>query len=109
MSAEVERLHEGDKVWFFGEKQGYTVQAASDNGRYAVCTKPFNARKTVLYCVVDFTEKVRGVDNTIGNSYGYTTKTACKVACRLFTFGYLEFSHRRRPIPLHIERVRSAS
>lgn len=109
MSVDVDRLYEGDKVWFLGERQGYTVQAASDNGRYAVCTKPFNARKTVLYCVVDFVDQVRGVDNTIGNSYGYTTKTDCKVACRLFTFGWLEFSHRRRPISLGIVRVERAS
>lgn len=101
----IERLHEGDRVWFVGQRMGYTVQAVSDNGRYAVCTKPFNARHTVLYCVVDFKERVRGVDNTIGNAYGYETKTQCKVACRLFTFGILKFSHRRQPIPLWIKRV----
>lgn len=45
------------KIKFKGEKQRYTVQAAGK--RYLVCTKPFNARKTVLYTIIDLKEEVR--------------------------------------------------
>lgn len=96
-------LHENDKVYFHGEKLPYTVQAVSTSGRWAVCTKPFAARRTVIYSVVDLERKLRGIDNHFG--YGYETKRQCKVACRLFTFGWLEYSGRRRPIPLLIERI----
>lgn len=105
---DVDRLKEGDKVWFLGEKQGYTVQAASDNGEWAVCTKPFNLKHTVLYSIVNLKLGLRGIDNHFGYM-GYETKRKCKVACRLFYYGYLEFSGRNRPIPLHIERIDRAA
>jgi len=56
-------LKVGSKVKFMSEKQRYTVQA-SDH-RFAVCTKPMNALKTVLYTIIDFQEDVRGPENLI--------------------------------------------
>ena len=38
---------QGQKVWFPGEKRPYTIRACDD--RFAICTKPFNIKKTVLY------------------------------------------------------------
>ncbi len=43
------------------EKQRYTVQAA--DGRFVICTKPFNARKTYLYFVADLKTGLRGPVN----------------------------------------------
>ena len=48
----------GDKIKFDGERQRYTVQAATD--QFIIATKPFNARSTYLYTVVDRQRKVRG-------------------------------------------------
>lgn len=48
----------GDKLKFDGERQRYTVQAFND--RFIIATKPFNARKTYLYTIVDRQEKRRG-------------------------------------------------
>ena len=51
----------GDKVWFAEEKRPYRIRAMGE--RYAVCTKPFNPRHTVLYTVIDIVEQVRGTEN----------------------------------------------
>jgi hypothetical protein len=58
----------GDKIKFKREKQRYTIQAT--DGRYLICTKPFNAKKTVIYTIVDLKEKIRGTDNLVfGHGY----------------------------------------
>lgn len=69
----------GDKVWFKGERLGYTVQARS--GRYLVCTKPFNPRHTVLYTVVDLDEWVRGTENLVFGM-GAETREQCEEMIR---------------------------
>ena len=53
----------GAKLWFRGEKQGYTVRVS--NVAFAICTKPFNARKTVLYTIVDWEQGIRGPENLV--------------------------------------------
>jgi len=96
----------GDRVTFAEERQAYTVRAASE--RCAVCTKPFNARRTVIYTIVDFVEKVRGTENLIFCA-GFETREDCEEALKRLTgqSGYVraEVSHRNR-IPLNIVRVR---
>lgn len=52
------KLKIGDKIKFISEKQRYTIQAKSDN--FIICTKPFNARKTYLYTIIDLTRIIRG-------------------------------------------------
>jgi len=92
----------GDRVKFAEEKQAYTVQAVSASGRYVICTKPFNARRTVLYCIIDRQLGVRGVDNSLGNSLGYETREQCERAAELLDSGDFGLSSRRRPIPLAV-------
>lgn len=48
----------GDKIKVCREVQRYTVQALDD--RYVIMTKPFNARKTYLYSIIDLEKKTRG-------------------------------------------------
>lgn len=50
----------GDKIKFKAEKQRYTIQAC--NERFLICTKPFNARKTFIYTLVDLKEGIRGTE-----------------------------------------------
>lgn len=52
-----------DKIKMTGERQRYTVQAR--NERFAVLTKPFNARGTYLYCITDLERGIRGPCNFI--------------------------------------------
>lgn len=73
----------GMKIRFADEKQSYTVQAVSPSGRYVVCTKPFNARRTILYSVVDLAQGIRGADNRIFHMT-YETPEDCQHAAAAF-------------------------
>lgn len=53
----------GAFITFAKEKRPYRVRARS--GRFIVCTKPFNPKKTVLYTIIDLVENVRGPENLI--------------------------------------------
>jgi hypothetical protein len=95
----------GTKIKFDAEKQAYTLQARSD--RYLVCTKPFNARRTVIYTVVDLVEKVRGTENLVFCA-GFETRPQCEEAIerlegRSGPFR-TEVSHRNRRV-LRVDRV----
>lgn len=97
----------GDKVKFTEERLSYTVRARGD--RYLVCTKPFNARKTVLYTVVDLSEWVRGTENLILGAGAETDEQCAEMLRRLEgRDGELglttEVSHRNR-ISINVERV----
>jgi hypothetical protein len=46
------RLRVGTRLKFASERQRYQVRAVSK--RFAVCTKPFNLRRTVRYTIIDF-------------------------------------------------------
>lgn len=98
-------LRVDDRVWFSEERLPYTVQAVSEDGRWAACTKPFAARRTVLYTLVDTVSELRGVDDSIGNSLGYESREECETAIGLIASGEFEYSRRRPPIPLRISRI----
>jgi len=99
----------GDTLRFQEEARPYTVQAVSASGRFVVCTKPFAARHTVLYTVIDRRFWVRGVDDSIGNSLGYETPAACGRAAGLFESGQYGFSRRRLPIPVALVPEKGAA
>lgn len=93
----------GTKIKFREEKLRYTVQAA--NERYAVCTKPFNAKRTVLYTIIDVNENVRGTENLIFGMGAETRKQCEEMLARLTDpESPTEVSHRNR-ITLRIEVV----
>lgn len=69
-------LSVGDKIKFCGEKRPYKVRAVSSDGRYAICTKPFNLTHDVQYTVIDWEEGVRGVDNYYGLGYNTDEEVA---------------------------------
>ena len=95
------KLPVGSKVKFEGKKQSYTVQAS--NVAFAICNKPMNALKTVLYTVIDWQENVRGAENLIF-SRGATTKKECEEMLERLTQGESEVSQRNRT-PLKIEKL----
>lgn len=96
----------GSKVKFAKEKRPYTVQASND--RFAVCTKPFNPQRTVLYTIIDFKENVRGPENLIFGMGAETREQCEEMLARLNgedkTLGATEVSHRHR-IDLDIEKI----
>jgi hypothetical protein len=90
-------LHKvGDKVRFRGDRRAYTVQACND--RFAVCTKLFAARGTVIYTIIDIDEGVRGTENLVFCA-GFETQHECKEAIERLASGETEVSRRNR-VPL---------
>lgn len=99
----------GDKIKFKSEKQRYTIRACDK--RFIIATKPFNARKTFLYTIVDLKEKIRGADNWYCK-FDYEKESEAKKCLPLLHLDPLknhnsvEISHRRR-IDLDLERIDS--
>lgn len=96
------KISVGSKIRFPEEKQAYTVQASGP--RYAVCTKPFNPKRTVLYTVLDFKENVRGTENLVFGM-GAETRGLCEEMLARLESGETEVSHRNR-IPLSIGEIK---
>lgn len=82
----------GDKVYIPGHKRPFTVKARDE--RYIICTKPFNAKHTVIYFIVDLVERWRAPDNMIFCS-GYETDDDCKERLKELQNGVIELSQRR--------------
>lgn len=95
---EFRRVPEGARIWFKGEKQAYTVRAS--NVAFAICTKPFNARKTVLYTIIDWEQDVRGAEDLLFGM-GAETDEECRQMLERLTLGESEVSYRNR-VPLAI-------
>jgi hypothetical protein len=101
----------GDKVKFLSDKRPYMVRAISRDGRFVICTKPFNLRRTVLYTVIDFDTGRRGPDNYGG--LGYETPEQITSAMARFDEGdaevtvrydvYLDIELVNRKPPVHLE------
>lgn len=89
----------GDKVYVPTDKRPYTVKARDE--RYIICTKPFNARHTVLYFIIDLVDRWRAPDNMIF-CHGYETDEECRERLKELQDGVIELS-RRRGIPLDID------
>lgn len=104
IASEVPALPKGARVKFVSEKQAYTVRA-SDGERFAVLTKPFNARRTVLYTIVDRVERIRGRENLIF-CMGFETDEKCFEALVRLVSGESAVSHRHYG-DLDIEWVRA--
>lgn len=84
----------GDKIKFEGEKQRYTVQAF--NKQYIIATKPFNARKTYLYTIVDIVGKRRGpCDLIFGSGEPFNTADGALKNLRLLMQKKMDVSYRR--------------
>lgn len=100
---ESRRVPVGAKIWFEGEKQGYTVRAS--NVAFCVCTKPFNAQKTVLYTVIDWEQDIRGTENLVFGM-GAESDEDCEEMLERLTLDETEVSHRNR-VPLNIVKYRN--
>ena len=81
----------GQKIGFEGESKRYTVRACSD--RFAICTKPFNAKRTVLYTIIDLEKNIRGTENLIF-CMGFQSDEECQEALVRLISEETEVSHR---------------
>lgn len=94
-------IHEGSKIKFAEEKLSYTVQAMSE--RYLICTKPFNACNTVLYCIVDLEKNERGPENLVFGAGAETKEHCYQMLIRLLDC-QSELSYRKK-MKLNIEWI----
>lgn len=88
---EFRKIPVGAKIWFRGEKQGYTVRAS--NVAFCILTKPFNAQKTVLYTIIDWESGIRGAENLVFG-FGAETDEQCNEMLQRLTDGESEVSSR---------------
>lgn len=91
-----------DKVYFSTEKAPYTVKAF--DGRYAICTKPYNFKKTVMYTIIDFKEAKRSTNNLVFNMYDYKVQEDIDECLKDLKSGEIELS-RRNSVDLDIIKV----
>lgn len=84
-------MREGQRIKFAAETRPYRVRAA--NERFAVCTKPFNLKGTVLYTIVDLKHGIRGTENLIF-CCGFETDEQCREALERLASGDTQVSHR---------------
>ena len=92
----------GDKIYFAEEVRPYIIKAMGF--QYAICTKPFNLKHTVLYTIVDFKEKIRGTNYFVFNPYDYAIQDDIDQCLKDLGSGETEISYRNR-IELKINRV----
>lgn len=98
---ELQNTRVGDFIRFKEEKLKYEVIARND--RFLICTKPFNARKTVLYCIVDLVEWIRGPENLIFG-FGCETKEQAEEMLERVRSGKSQISF-RHCITLSVEKM----
>lgn len=99
-----EQIKQGSRVYFEREKRPYTVKAC--DGHYAICTKPFAAKKTVMYTIIDLKEGIRGTNNMVFNPYDYAVQEDIDKCLSDLSSPEecLEVSYRNR-VPLDIVKV----
>lgn len=94
----------GDRVRFRGEKQArFKVRARGE--RFVILTKPFNARQTCIYTVIDVEQGIRGTDNYGG--LGYETPEEIAEAMAMLDGGEARISVRNN-VSLDIRNVKKA-
>jgi len=95
----------GQKIYFNSEVRPYTVKAVGDE--FAICTKPFNLRHTVLYTILDFKQEIRSTNNLVFNCYDYAKQSAIDECLHDLRIGLVALSTRNQ-VPLsiiHRERI----
>lgn len=88
----------GWKIRFAETRQVFTVRAKGK--RFIVCTKPLNARATVLYSIIDTKTQERGPESLVFGC-GAETDDQCQEIIKRLESKQTELSYRRK-IPLKI-------
>ncbi len=96
------KLNKGQLVWFDGESMPYEVRANDE--KFAICTKPFEAKKIVIYTIVNFEKEIRGTENLVF-CMGFETTEDCEDALVRLQKGESEIS-RRNSVILDITKIK---
>lgn len=87
------KLTPGTLVYFSTDVKPFKVRACDD--RFAICTKPFNLKKTYFYTIIDLDADRRGPDDRIFHCYDLTKDRECTLMLRHLQRGKIELSQRR--------------
>jgi hypothetical protein len=100
-----EQIVVGSRIEFWGESSRnlFKVRAVSPDRRYIICTRPFNPKRTVTYCIVDLEKEWRAPDDRVFCE-GYETQSDIEKRMRELRSGRIGLS-RRRGTGLAIVRV----
>ncbi len=104
LNKRVQKINTGDRIYFPGEKKPYKVRAS--NNKFAICTKPFNLKNTVLYTIIDKKNNIRGTENLIF-CMGFESDEDCIEALERLTTKETEISHRNF-VELRINKIVNA-
>jgi hypothetical protein len=128
----VQKLKQGQKVFFTNETLPYEVKAVSERyaivsrklhrredagllhhqvemSAYSTFTEAFNANKeNPVYSICDFKENVKAPHNLIFGNFDYFDSEDCKKAIETLEIGEMELSHRNRA-ELNIDWKRTLS
>lgn len=96
------KIKTGSKIKFKEEKAPYTVRAISNN--YAILTKPYNPKRTVIYTIIDFNKNIRGTNNYVFNPFDYAKAKDIKSCIAELEAGICDIS-RRNNIFLNIDYI----
>ena len=98
------KVSPGDKIKMHGEVQRYTINAC--DGRFIIASKPFNAKKTYIYTIIDLDANWQGPDNYLFGfkDLSYDNKKDCKKALKYLNSGELGISY-RHGCEIKIERI----
>ena len=98
----VSQLCVGTKILFDEEPVHYTIKALSE--RYAICTRLYNPKRTVIYTIIDFKEGVRGTNNLVFNIYDYKEQSDIDACMKDLINGECEITRRNR-IDLSVKEI----
>jgi len=90
------------KILFKDEPHPFIVK--SNKGRYAICTKPYNPKKTVIYTIVDFDKDIRSTVSNVLSPYDFNTQEDID-KCMEDLFSGKTYLSLRNQIKLEIEDI----
>ena len=93
----------GDKVQFKEEKGPYIVRGRTK--RYMILTRPYYAKKTIIYAIVDWATDKRSSDSHVFSPYNYEEPEGILECLQSLTMGVCRLS-RRNQIPVKIAVVK---
>jgi hypothetical protein len=86
------KVCKGARLRFANERGTYRVRCISE--RYAICTRPHNPLRTVIYSIIDIERGIRGPHNLVLNVYDFRKDDGCEECLKDLIDGKIEVSSR---------------
>lgn len=100
----MQTLKLNDKIIFHEDKNHFTIKAISN--RFAICTRPYNLKKTVFYTIIDFENNKRSTTDLVFNIYDFKNQLDIEQCLLDLESGEISLS-RRNQVDLNILNIKS--